>query len=272
MKRILMLALTALFLLPLFKAQTQVTGGTVPLELLRTRHIAVSVKFNGEGPFRLALDTGSPLTFISRKVAAKLGLLTQEASQKPAFMGMGGQATLKSVDINGVVVKDLKVMILDHPIVEMISKVEGGVEGLIGYSFFAHFRTTLDYANARADFTPVAYEPRDVIAGVMKRLMQSGDAPPVIAPAALLGIAVTAPDAADKGRGVVVAKVFAGSAAASAGIRAGDRLLTLAYRWTDTVNDCYAAASYLQPGGTAPVTLLREGKRMDVTIVPRLGL
>src|SRR5262245_54331032 len=41
----------------------------IPLEVLRTGHVAVKVNINGKGPFRLALDTGSPVTFVSNACA-----------------------------------------------------------------------------------------------------------------------------------------------------------------------------------------------------------
>src|SRR4051812_12752394 len=42
---------------------------TAPLEVLKTKHIAVSVRVNGAGPFRLVLDTGSPISFLSGHAA-----------------------------------------------------------------------------------------------------------------------------------------------------------------------------------------------------------
>ena len=61
---------------------------TVPFEVLRTGHAAVKVMINGKGPFRLALDTGSPVTFVSNSCAAKIGLLTKEETGNQALFLM----------------------------------------------------------------------------------------------------------------------------------------------------------------------------------------
>ena len=47
----------------------------VPFELLPSGHMTVMVKVNGEGPYRLILDTGAPITLIDNKVAKAAGLL-----------------------------------------------------------------------------------------------------------------------------------------------------------------------------------------------------
>ena len=55
-------------------------------------------------------------------------------------------------------------------------------------------------------------------------------------------------------------------------LRAGDRLLTLDGRWTDTVADCYAAAGHARAGAPVTVVLLRGGKELKCTVSPRAGL
>src|SRR5207302_5303192 len=35
---------------------------TVPFELLETKHMAVKIKLNGKGPYRVIFDTGAPVT------------------------------------------------------------------------------------------------------------------------------------------------------------------------------------------------------------------
>ena len=67
-------------------------------------------------------------------------------------------------------------------------------------------------------------------------------------------------DADDKEEGVVVKDVLPNGPAATAGLKAGDRLLTLSGRWTDTLIDLYTAAGYVKPGETAAVTVRRDGQ------------
>jgi S1-C subfamily serine protease len=93
----------------------------------------------------------------------------------------------------------------------------------------------------------------------------------VIAPAGQWGFRV-GKEKADEAAGVIVEDVLAQSPAAQAGLRKGDRLLTLDGRWTDTVLDCYTAASHVQPGATTHITVMRDGKEMDLTVRVQAGL
>jgi S1-C subfamily serine protease len=93
----------------------------------------------------------------------------------------------------------------------------------------------------------------------------------VMTPAALWGLIVHKP-ADDREAGVTIKAVLPGSAAAKAGLKASDRLLTLDGRWTDTVADCYAAAGYVKPAVTVTVVVLRDGKETEVSVTPASGL
>jgi S1-C subfamily serine protease len=93
----------------------------------------------------------------------------------------------------------------------------------------------------------------------------------VLAPAGQWGFSVSK-DAGDEAAGVTVKDVLPGSAAAQAGLKMGDRLLTLGGRWTDSVADCYLAASFVRPGSTARLILLREGKEIELTVKAAEGL
>jgi S1-C subfamily serine protease len=97
------------------------------------------------------------------------------------------------------------------------------------------------------------------------------EAPRVLAPAGLLGIQVEkAKD--DDADGVAVKEVLADSPAAAAGFKSGDRLLTLDGRWTDSVNDCYIAASMVRAGTATSAWVLRDGKKVQLKVTVRAGL
>ena len=55
-------------------------------------------------------------------------------------------------------------------------------------------------------------------------------------------------------------------------LQAGDRLLSLDGRWTDSVSDCYRAARYVKPGMAVRVVVERQGKEKEVTVKPSSGL
>ena len=76
----------------------------------------------------------------------------------------------------------------------------------------------------------------------------------------------------DQEPGVTVQDVLPGSAAAAAGVKSGDRLLTLDGRWTDTIPDAYQAAGHVKPGTSAQVLVKRDGKEMELTVKPLSGL
>src|SRR5207245_1874658 len=40
---------------------------TVPFELLKTGHMAIMVKINGKGPYKVIFDTGAPVSQINNK-------------------------------------------------------------------------------------------------------------------------------------------------------------------------------------------------------------
>jgi S1-C subfamily serine protease len=78
-------------------------------------------------------------------------------------------------------------------------------------------------------------------------------------------------DSADESPGVTVKEVAAGSPAAAGGLKAGDRLLTLDGRWTDTLSDTFSAASFVKPGSPAVLTVKRDGKEVKLTVKPAKG-
>ena len=64
-------------------------------------------------------------------------------------------------------------------------------------------RTTIDYAASRVSFTPVDYQPQDVLQGILARLQGGAQGKKVLAPSALWGLNIDklAADEADGGRG-----------------------------------------------------------------------
>jgi predicted aspartyl protease len=243
---------------------------TVPLELMKTRHLAVQVRLNGQGPFRLVFDTGSPITFFSNAAATKAGLITPEVAARPALLGLRGQVAAKAVALGEAEVKDLPVMVLDHPTLAQIAAVDGPVDGIVGLSFFGRFRTGIDYQKLELRLTPGTYQPREVTAGLAARLLGPGATTPrVVGGGALLGLRVDKPDAAPGAR---VVEVLPGSAAAQAGVRVGDRLLTIDGRWTDSPAEAFEAASLLRPGRPAALVARRADETLRLEVTPRAGL
>jgi membrane-associated protease RseP (regulator of RpoE activity) len=248
---------------------------TVPFELLKSGHMTVKVKVNGKGPYRLIFDTGAPITLLNNKIAKEAGLLKNVEKPLFAFFGTMGEVKVKELQVGGQKAADVTAIVMDHPTVEAISQAYGPIDGIVGFPFFARFKVTLDYQAKTMTFVPSGFKPPDVMKAMMTALMTgtmgSDDGPKVLSPAAQWGMLVRK-ETGDEADGVSVTEVLPGGAADAAGLKAGDRLLTLDGRWTDTLADLYAAAGYVKPGKEVAVVVKRGGKDVTLKVKPAPGL
>lgn len=247
----------------------------VPFKLLPTGHMTVMVKVNGKGPYKLIFDTGAPITLVNNKIAKAADLL--DDVPRPAFslFGSVGEARIKSLHVGTLEAKDVSAVVMDHPTVEAISRAFGPIDGIVGFPFFARFKTTLDYKAQTMTFVPNGFKPPDVLRDLERTLLGmafgGGGAVKVLAPAAQWGI-LAEKAKGDEEPGVTVKAVVPGSAAAAAGLKAGDRLLTLDGRWTDSLVDLYTTAAHVKPGTAVPARVKRAGKEIELTVKPVSGL
>jgi hypothetical protein len=248
---------------------------TVPFDLIKTQHMVVNVKINGKGPYRLIFDTGAPDSLVSNKVAKEAGLFTKDTKRPPiALFGSMGQFKMKSLEAGNLKAENLSVMVIDHPTVGALASAVGPIEGIVGFTFFARYRMTIDYEKKEMTFTPVAYDPPDTMKAMMKKLMaprSERERPAVLAPGGLFGVKVDRA-VTDETPGVTITEVLPDTPADAAGLKAGDRLLTLDGRWTDSIPDLYYAASRVRPGVAVPAEVLRDGKRVALKITANRGL
>ena len=239
------------------------------LEVLKTRHVATSVRINGKDPVRLVFDTGSPITFVRAGAARRIGLIDDKTARGFSLGGLRTMVKAKSVEAGGAEVKDLNVVILDHPTIELIGRFTGGVDGILGFSFFSRFRTVIDYVAETISFTPNDYVPEEVFGSVMRRVFLGLPDEKVIAPSGLWGMAI---DNAPGGKGVLVKEVFPGTPADSAGLRAGDRILTIDDRWTNGVQECYQAAAGVPAGESVVLAVERGHDQLNLNVTPVKGI
>ena len=253
----------------------------VKFDLVTSGHFIVKAKINGHGPYNLIFDTGAPTSLITPKVAKEAGL-TKDAKDRPLIplFGMMGQVKIKDFQVGDVKAHDVNAMIMNHPTVEAFSEAfkdkYGSIEGIVGFPFFARYKMTVDYAHQEMTFVPSGYKPGDVMQDLMQTIMGSFGTggkpePRVAAPAGLWGLEVTK-GTTDEDAGVDVKAVLAGGPAAAAGLKAGDRILTIDGRWTDSVPDAYQAASFVKPGRSVAVVVKRDGKEVKLTVAPKTGL
>ena len=251
----------------------------VPFVLMPSGHFIVTVKVNDKGPYKLIFDTGAPTMLVSNRLAKDAGLLDKKSST-PLFSPLGAmaQAKAKTFEIGPLKGENVPVIVFDHPTVKAFSdhfeKDQGVIDGIVGFPFFARYKMEVDYQAKELTMTPNGYQPADVMESMMK-MMLGGNAdqgkPKVAGAAGQWGIIVEK-DAKDEDAGVTIKLVMAGSPADKAGVKKGDRLLTLDGRWTESIADTYQAAGYAKPGKAVPIVIRREGKEMKLSVTPANGL
>lgn len=256
---------------------------TVPFEILRkgellSGHIAVQAKINGKGPYRLIFDTGAPVNMLSVRIAKDAGLLGPNIKRpkNASPLSAAQQIVIDKMELGGLVVADQPAIIMDHPTILAMAEMFGPIDGLVGFPLFARHRTTIDYQARKITFAANGFEPSDVVHNVLMMLMSrmpgAKEQPAkILAPAAQWGLRLADKKADDDEPGLTVADVLPESAAARAGINAGDRLLTIDGRWTDSANDCYRTAAAIKPGQAVQVTVRRDGKQLTLTVRPAAG-
>jgi hypothetical protein len=267
----------AMFLLPnSLCAQEDAKPATVPFDLLPTRHMIVKVKINGKGPFTLIFDTGAPITLLTNKLGKEAGVFDKDSKKSSIpFFGSFGQVKLKTIEVGEAKVEGVSAMVMDHPTVAALARIlKQPIEGIVGFPFFARYKMTIDYQKKEMTLAPSKFEPTDMMDKMMDGfgLMGAGASKKTfVAPGALFGVKVTK-EANDEEAGVTIQEVFAGSPAAAAGLKIGDRLLVLDGRWTDSVLDTFEAAASLRPGTAVPVVIRRNGKEETKTLKAQAGL
>ena len=257
----------ALGSLPVFAGDSKT--GEVPFEMLISNHMVVTATINDKGPYRLIFDVGAPITLLSNRAAEGAGVL-KKGAPKSFLFAMRGEASVKSLEVGTLKAKDLPVVVLDHPAISALGDVLGKpLDGIIGFTFFARYKTTIDYQKRRMTFEPVDYKVKNLMRDLPDRLGGAKVARRrILAPRALLGFNVGNP----AGNGVKILDVMKGSPAEAAGLLAGDVLTVLDGRWTTSEADTFAAASALAPGGKVDLTVVRDGKELTLSIVPAEGL
>jgi putative serine protease PepD len=109
--------------------------------------------------------------------------------------------------------------------------------------------------------------PSDTVKLIADQLISSGKVS--VSGRAFLGVSVTTP----LNGGVLVASVQPGGPAAAAGMKAGDRIVSLDGTPVASTDDLAAALASVKPGTTIPVTVERnsEKRTLDVTVAQLKG-
>lgn len=244
---------------------------TVPFEMLASNHMVVRAKINGKGPYRLVFDLGAPITLLSNTAAESSDTVDKKAPKSFLF-AMRGEGKVKSLEVGTLKANELPVVIFDHPALKALgSLLNGPLDGIIGFTFFARYKTTIDYQAKEMTFTPVDYKIRDLMKDLPERLSGPKTARErMLSPTTLWGLNVGEPNGDTSG--VPIERVMVGSPAEEAGLKVGDLLTTLDGRWTTSAADAHAAAQTVTPGKPVEVKVMRDGKELTIAVTPREGL
>ena len=136
---------------PLFTRISQPVS--IPAEV--TGHgIFVSVMINGQGPFRMLVDTGCTFTMISPEVAAAVEARGAdiEDGDVQAVNGFGDTVSLPrvlldSISLGGVQFEGVVAGVVPLEVQSRIDRRE--LDGLLGYTLFSDLFFALDYPNQR---------------------------------------------------------------------------------------------------------------------------
>lgn len=242
----------------------------VAFEVTSTRHIAISVRINDSGPYRMIFDTGSPVVLVNAKVAREARIAASTREVAGAKLNWPGQMVAKSITIGDAKAEQVPVAVLDHPTLKAMEGMIGQVDGIIGFPFFARFATSVDYSTRQLTFAQNGHKPEDALQSIMTsmRKRNSREGQSLVAPAAQWGIVVAK---SDDQAGVLISNVYENGAAARAGIQVGDRLLSIDGRWTDTEADCFQSVSQIGAGNMVEVRIRRNNLEKNISITPKAG-
>jgi hypothetical protein len=253
-------------------AAAKAKKAVVPFTMLPTNHMLVEAKINGKGPYRLIFDLGAPITLLSNRASEAAGVVEADAPRAFLF-GMRGEAEIAKLEAGELSAAKLPVVVFDHPILQALGDVIGRrIDGIMGFTLFARYRTTIDYQTRKMTFVPVDYEVRDLLKDLPERMLGPKVARErVLTPLGVWGIRLGKPTGGLDTPGVPVAAVDGGSPAERGGLKPGDVITTLDGRWTASVADVFAAAADAEPGRAAEVVILRDGKEMTLSVTPAEG-
>jgi hypothetical protein len=244
----------------------------VSFEMLPTNHMLVRARINDKGPYLLVFDLGAPITLLGNTVSETTGVV-QANTPRLFLLGMRGEATVDKLQVGNLTAAKLPVIVFDHPVLKALGRMTGRtIDGIMGFTFFARYKTTIDYQARQMTFEPVAYPMRDLLKELPDRLLGPKVARRrILAPSALFGLRLGNPTGGIDSAGVPIAEVYRDSPADWAGLKAGDVMTSLGGRWTTSITDVFEAAIDVKPGETTAVLILRDGVEKTLTIRPADG-
>jgi tetratricopeptide (TPR) repeat protein len=131
--------------------------GSAPMPLISLINLpGCSVMINGQGPYRMILDTGGSIALsLDEQVAEEIGL---KSVAKAAIRGVSGkdesgQALVDELRIGPIVCRRVMTRIFG-----LREQIMGAADGIVGTGIFAEGRLTLDFEHAELRIAPSSAE------------------------------------------------------------------------------------------------------------------
>jgi hypothetical protein len=259
----------------------------VPYRLTETKHLLVRARLNGKGPFNFLIDTGAPALFVSTEMAQKAGVTARA----------DGWGDFERLEIEGGAVLEKVQARIQEPYqltgMNAMGLAGSRIDGVFGYNVLSLFRMEIDLTRPAMTWTrlsnrapiltslpPEAAAPpaapsknmaqMEGMARMLSALMQR---PPEAAPAGrgFLGVEV-----ADTPSGVQVSRVLPESPAALAGLKTGDRIMSVApgaksLRWVQKSAEVRKALARVAGGDGVRMKVLRGKSAVEISITAGPG-
>ena len=139
--------------------------------MLPTNHMLVEARINDKGPYHLIFDLGAPITLLNNRVSEAAGVV-KPGTPRSFLFGMRGEAEVNKLQVGDLTADKLPVIVLDHPVLKALEDMTGRqIDGIMGFTFFARYKTTIDYHSRQMTFEPINYQIRDLLKELPDRLM-----------------------------------------------------------------------------------------------------
>jgi len=130
-----------------------------PTRIDRIGRIVAPVMINGQGPFRLVVDTGASHTTLTPELATRLGLQMGGAESGVMLNGVTGAEMVPAVTIARLQAGDLVVEGARAPVIT--TDIMGGADGILGIAGLLNERIFVDFQHDRIKIARSKNQPED---------------------------------------------------------------------------------------------------------------
>lgn len=108
----------------------------------RIGRVWAPVYLNGQGPFRLVLDTGANRSAVTQSLATRIGAPIKPGAVR--LLGVTGSSVVSTIHVDSIEVGDLW---LGNRHLAIVEDVFGGAEGILGADGLSDKRISIDFRN-----------------------------------------------------------------------------------------------------------------------------